>query len=217
MKNFRQTPVFGAQACRMPSSRPCGVALLRCFLALSFVAGGIGHVSAHEPPHVHGAAELRIVVDGPHLQLALETPLVNVLGFEHAPRNEKQRAAVRAMAAKLRRPQELFTPTPAARCTAGDVRLESAVLAPELLGENKGTDAAASTQRAPAPQKEQSSEHADLDASFSWRCESPAQLKGIDVGLMKAFPGLRKLDVQVVGPRGQSATQVTPAKRSVTW
>jgi hypothetical protein len=166
---------------------------------------------------VHGAAELRIVVDGPQLQLALETPLINVLGFEHAPRNDKQRAAVRAMAAKLRRPQELFIPTPAARCTAGDVSLQSAVLAPELLGEKKGTDSAASTQRAAAPQKEQASEHADLDASFSWRCEAPAQLKGIDVGLMKAFPGLRKLDVQVVGPHGQSATQVTPARRSVTW
>lgn len=220
-----RTWALGTRA-RFPRPVPCagrsGAPLLLCRFALCALAGAIGPVSAQEPAHKHGAAELRIVVDGPQLQLALETPLDNLVGFEHAPRNDKQRTAVRAMAAKLRQPQELFTPTPAARCTPGEVSLESAVLAPELLGEKKSAGAAAGAQGATAhekgpPKKGAGGEHADLDASFTWRCEAPAQLKGIDVGLMQAFPGLRKLDVQVVGPRGQSATQLTPAKRSVTW
>ena len=53
---------------------------------------------AHEPgPHVHGVASLQVAVDGNTLTLNLESPLDNVLGFEHAPRSEKQKAAVRSM------------------------------------------------------------------------------------------------------------------------
>jgi hypothetical protein len=207
----------------VPWAGRSGAPLLLCRFALIALAGAIGPVSAQEPAHRHGAAELRIVVDGPQLQLALETPLDNLIGFEHAPRNDKQRTAVRAMAAKLRQPQKLFTPTPAARCTPVEVTLESAVLSPELLGEKKSAGAATGAEKPTAHEKEHAKEghageeHADLDASFTWRCEAPEQLKGMDVGLMQAFPGLRKLEMQVVGPRGQSAAQLTPAKRTVTW
>ena len=169
-----------------------------------------GQVNAAPGPgvHAHGAAELRVVVDGQQLEIALESPLDNVLGFEHAPRTDKQRAAVRAMAGKLRQAQTLFVPTAAAQCTLASVQLASAALPADLLGEPK-----------PAPPEASKDEdgHADLDATFTFKCASPAQLKGMDVGLMQAFPGFRKLNVQVVGPKGQSATVLTPGKRTVSW
>lgn len=161
-------------------------------------------------PHTHGAAELRITVEGGQLEIALESPLDNLLGFEHPPRTEAERAAVRAMAAKLRQAQTLWVPTPAAGCLLSRVELASSALAPELLG---GPGPAARA-RAPAPEVDA---HADLDASFAFVCAAPAELKGVDVGLLQAFPGFRRLAVQVVGPRGQSATVLTPGKRAVRW
>ena len=173
-------------------------ALVACFAA-----------SAHEPgAHVHGAAELRVTVDGNELDIELESPLDNVLGFEHAPRTDKERGAVRAMALKLRQAQNLFEPTAAAQCTLSSVQLESAALAPELLGEPKPAQ--------PEAKKDEDG-HADLDASFGWRCAAPEKLTGMDVRLMQAFPGLRKLTVQVVGPRGQSSTVLSPSQRTVKW
>ena len=172
--------------------------LLACFAA-----------QAHEPgAHVHGAAELRVTVDGNQLDIALESPLDNMLGFEHAPRTDKERSAVRAMAAKLRQAQNLFVPTAAAQCTLSSVQLESGALAPELLGEPKPTQ--------PEAKKDEDG-HADLDASFGWRCAAPEKLTGMDVRLLQAFPGLRKLNVQVVGPRGQSATVLSAGQRAVKW
>lgn len=169
------------------------------------------HASAEAPDaHQHGVAEMRIVIDGSRLEVALETPLDNVVGFEHAPRNDRQRDAVRAMAAKLRQPQ-MFVPTPAARCKAVSTKLESEVLPAELLGES-GPVKPASVQ--PAAQGE---EHADLDATFIWNCEAPVQLKGLDTGLMQAFRGLRQVNVQVVGPAGQSATRLKQGQRSLAW
>jgi hypothetical protein len=39
----------------------------------------------------------------------------------------------------------------------------------------------------------------------------------MDVRLLQAFPGFRKLNVQVVGPRGQSSTVLSPSERTVKW
>src|SRR5687768_15134238 len=50
-------------------------------------------------PHEHGVARLAILVEGDRLDLLLRVPLQTVLGVETAPRTEKQRQAVRNMAA----------------------------------------------------------------------------------------------------------------------
>lgn len=162
---------------------------------------------AHEPgAHVHGVAELRIVVDGPQLDISLESPLDNLLGFEHAPRTELQRSAVRQLARTLRDASLPFTLNPAARCRLAGVTLASGALPPALLGE-------AGSATPPA----EGDGHADLEADFHWRCDAPQALDRVDVNLMTHFPGLRRLKVQVVTPNGQRATELAPGRRSVTW
>ena len=69
--------------------------------------------------------------------------------------------------------------------------------------------------RAAAATKAEDS-HADLDASFSFKCASPAQPRGMDAALMPAFAGLRNRSVQVVGPKGLSATLLTLGKRTIS-
>ncbi len=170
----------------------------------------LGAFAAEPGAHVHGAAVLRIVADGAQHEVTLESPLDNLLGFEHAPNTERQRASVREMAAKLRQPQRLFTPTAAARCTPAGVEIAAPTLPAALIG---NPQPAAGTRADAAS----GAEHADLDATFRWRCDAPAQLKGLDVGLMQAFPGLRVLKVQVAGPRGQSAAVLSAGTRSVAW
>ena len=184
---------------------------------MAIVAGATALATAWSAPalaasalgaHAHGVATLQVVVDGSQLQVLLETPLNNLLGFEHAPRNETQRAAIRTMAGRLRQAATLFLPTAQARCRLTAVQLVSAVLGAELLG---GPGPAASAT-SPGP-----TTHADLDATFTFACAVPTQLKGMELSLMEAFPGLRKLGVSVVGPRGQSATTLVPGKRGLSW
>ncbi|HVE51781.1 MAG TPA: DUF2796 domain-containing protein [Ramlibacter sp.] len=155
---------------------------------------------------MHGAAEMSVTIEGSQLTIELDTPLENLAGFEHAPRTEKQRAAVRAMAARLREPQSLFVPTPAASCTPGAVRLSSAVLPGELLGET-----------ATASPGEAAKGHADLEAAFVFRCANIGALQGLETSLLKTFRGIHKLKVQVAGPRGQSATVLEKGRTSVRW
>lgn len=167
-------------------------------IAIFLLCSLILPATAHEPgAHVHGIAKLRVAVDGNILTLGFESPLDNLLGFEHMPRNDKQKAAVHALAVCLNKPETLFLPTIAAHCAPVSAKLESPVLAPEKKTGDDG--------------------HADLDADFVFKCAQPGELRGMEVKLFDAFPSLRRLDVQVAGARGQAGVRLTPAQRQVSW
>ena len=154
--------------------------------------------SPHEPgPHQHGVAKLQIAVDGPVLSLFLDSPLDNLLGFEHYPSTRQQTTAVGALRERLHNAGAVFVPTPAARCAATTVRLKSPVF------ESKPAAGAGP--------------HADLEAEYVFRCDFPDRLRDLEVRLFDGFPGMRRIDVQVAGPRGQVAAALSAAQRTVAW
>ncbi|MDB5770027.1 MAG: hypothetical protein JWM42_401 [Burkholderia sp.] len=168
------------------------------FAALAVLLTAAGSVDARETSaHVHGAARMQVAVEGNTLELELISPLDSLLGFEHAPRNEQQRKSVQAMSEKFRKPETLIVPTAAARCTSGPAHVTSPF-----------TDASNSKQE---------DSHAELEAVITFQCASPSALKGLEVRLFEAFPHLHRLQVQMVGPRGQSASTLTPKRRALSW
>jgi hypothetical protein len=169
---------------------------------LAILLTAAGSADARETgAHVHGAAKMQLAVDGNTLELELISPLDSLLGFEHAPRTGKQRNAVHAMTEKFRKPESLFVPTAAARCTAGPAQLTSPVTNGDM----------------PPKERKQEDGHGELEAVITFRCESPSALKDLDVKLFEAFPQLHRLQVQIVGPRGQSAATLTPKRRVLSW
>ncbi len=149
--------------------------ILAPLLLAPLLAGAQGHA------HVHGQAKLEIVLDGPVLAIALESPLDGIVGFEHAPRSAAQKQAAERALAALRQPAQLFTLPADAQCRAEATELEAPVL-----------------QGAAAKDG-----HADLDARWTFRCATPARLQSLEQGLFAAFPRLTKIEVQVAGPQGQ--------------
>jgi hypothetical protein len=52
---------------------------------------------AHLGAHVHGLVKLGVAVQGPTVSIELDSPLDNLLGFEHRPRTAAERQAARAL------------------------------------------------------------------------------------------------------------------------
>lgn len=146
--------------------------------------------------HVHGEARLDIAIDGSTLALMLEAPADTLLGFEHAPRNARERTALTRAKQTLERPAALFVPSAAAACTAKSAELESPLFETGA-GQKNG--------------------HADVDGTFVFRCARPEALRTLDVRLFAAFPRLKKLQVELAGPRGQTALHLTPQQTQVRW
>lgn len=176
--------------------------LLLSLACLPAVAADEAHDHhGNHPAHVHGVGKLDVALEGNTLTLHLDTPLMNVVGFEHAASSGKDKDAVRAAAKTLREVGRIFVTDAAAQCKPAEIQLESAVLAPDLLGEKSP----ASAQNAPGDG------HADLDGDFTLVCASPGALNTVDVsGLFAAFPGFQRIDVQLATPKKQGAVQLVP-------
>lgn len=153
---------------------------------------------AHEQhAHVHGAAKLNIAMEGKTLILALEIPMESLLGFEHAPRNPQEQAAVDALKKQLSTPARLFDLPGKAGCKSTAITLES-----PLFADNH---------------HQHDNHHADLDAEFAYECSEPNQLKGLSVRLFEQFPHLHKIDVQVVAGQTRKITRLAPGQNQVAW
>jgi hypothetical protein len=144
--------------------------------------------------HVHGEGKLELVIDKGNISINLELPLDVAVGFERAPKNDKEKTAL-AAAEKALRDASLFMPTPAANCKAEPPKLTL----PAFSG------------------KHDHDAHADIDASYVFRCANPAALKSIETGIFKSFRRLYRLETQRVGPTGQGATRLTPKNPVISW
>jgi hypothetical protein len=162
---------------------------------------------AHEPgAHVHGAAAMNLALYGQNVDIELETPLDNVLSFEHTPKSDSEKQEAQKMAATLRRAEALFLFPAAAACELKEVSLESEAISAELLSGKSGGAGAA----------EEFEGHADLDADFSFVCRNPQAITRIEVALFKYFPRLNEIEVQLVTPAGQKSAELTGQNNVLT-
>jgi hypothetical protein len=178
--------------------------MMKGLLMLMLCAGAFAvlpTVYASNAQHVHGTAELHVAIDGNTLEIELYSPFDNLLGFEHAPRNERQRRALQSMIDKFDKPAALFIPAAAAQCTAEPAKLRSPLL-----------DAAATLSAGKTE-----SDHAALEATSIFRCDRPDALSYIDVELFAIFPAMKRLKVQLLTPKRQLGETLTPERKRLTW
>jgi hypothetical protein len=172
-------------------------------LRRSVLAACLGLASAAAaaaPPHEHGVAQLAAVLEGEALTLAFTLPLDSLLGFERAPRTAAENQAADRAIDKLRRDADIVRPDPAAQCERSDVTLVSAALG---LGSS--------------PTFASGEEHADIDATYTFRCKQPARLAQIELPVMAAFPRVARIEVQTVAAKGQGKQTVKRASPKILW
>ncbi|MDF3195313.1 DUF2796 domain-containing protein [Pseudomonas sp. 1928-m] len=156
-----------------------------------------GSLDAHE----HGAAQLNVVLDGKALELQLESPAMNLVGFEHAAKSAADKAKVAAARSQLEQPQALFG------LSAGDCQISKQELESPLFAEHKHEE-----------HHDHDSEHSDIHAHYSLDCQKPEELKQLNLGeLFKRFPATEKIQVQLIGPNGQQGLELTPAQPTLSF
>jgi len=162
-----------------------------------------GSLSAHE----HGVAQLNAVLDGQTLELELESPAMNLVGFEHAAETLADKAKVAAARAELEKPLALFGIPAAAGCQVAEQELES-----PLFGDAHGHG------EEDEEHDEHASEHSEIHAHYHLSCQQPTELQSLDLsGLFERFPVTQKIQVQLIGPSGQQGVEATRAKAKLTF
>lgn len=127
--------------------------------------------------HEHGVAHLQISVERGTVEASFDLPGDDLLGFEHAPATDAQKAVAAAAGERLKDAAAILSLSPAAQCTVAEASFK-------------------------AETPEAGAEHVDFVAHYRFTCATPAALTGFTTGLFKAFPSIGELAVQSQAPQG---------------
>ena len=111
------------------------------------------------------------------------------------PKTAKQRAAVDAAMAALKKGEALFRLTPAAGCKLREAEVETPLAEADHKDEHKHAE---------------EEEHSEFHAHYHFRCAQPERLKGVEVLLFGTFRTMREVEVGAILPGGQRAATLKP-------
>jgi hypothetical protein len=163
------------------SQRAAALALITL---MSAVTATQAHAQAQR--HQHGASTVEISLDGNMLLVAWESPLSDLIGFEHAPRSAGEKSHAAQLLATLQSPSALLTPNPEAQCRVTKVTTQ----APNLMQTEHAHDAHGA--------------HSDLDYAVSYHCTQPKALAQLRVHAFQTWPAIKAMEASLVGPGGQA-------------
>ena len=141
---------------------------------------------------------LDIALQDAGLDIEFESPAINVIGFEHEPATDQERAALLQANRTFDAGERLFVWPAGAAC-----RQTSAKRTP-ITYEHDGDD-----EKPNAPE-------ANYEVSYRFACEHPEKLEWIDVRLFGVTRGMQKITATVVTPKIQRQTDLTAEHTQVS-
>ncbi|MDF3863664.1 DUF2796 domain-containing protein [Pseudomonas denitrificans (nom. rej.)] len=166
--------------------------------------------------HEHGVAQLNVALDGKTLELEMDSPAMNFVGFEHAATSDADKATVAAVQAQLKQPLQLLALPASAQCSVQSVELSSPLFgdAPKADDDHDHDHEHADGDH----DEHEGHQHADIDAHYQLTCAQPQDLATLDfTPLFKRFPATQKIQVQLIGPSGQQGAELTATKPTLNF
>jgi hypothetical protein len=157
------------------------------------------HEQAHPQlnVHEHGSATLNWVLENQHLQLLLDSPAVNVLGFEHAPQDRLEKQTLENVIETLNQPDKVVV------IRGGDCQFKSAVIMNLFEDDSE-------TEHHYGHKHQVDHEHSDLNVEYTFTCYKPSKIKSINVRLFNTFSGFEKIESQWITDTTQGAMTLLP-------
>jgi hypothetical protein len=160
----------------------------------------------HAEAHVHGVAEIDIVVGGKRVIVEFRTPTEGLMGFEHEARTDAERKK-RDAAMKIinDRFNELVILDKKIGCTWRTIKAR--------IVRGKGHDT--QNEQREADNRKQSGEHSEVQATHTFECErSPVGTKAT-FGVSKLFPNIHEIKVQVLSEAKQLGVTIKKDKGEI--
>ncbi|MBX2835474.1 MAG: DUF2796 domain-containing protein [Gammaproteobacteria bacterium] len=186
--------------------------------------------------HEHGASALNVIVDDDHVYVEFESPWANLVGFEHEPGNDEQRAAVNNALESISDASSMILLDSSANCEASSSEVTSTMAMAdedhndhdhdEHSDDEHGHDEHSDEKHDDEHGHDEHSDdkhddehdhdehahdeetHSEILVSYAFECANPDKLETMTVQLTSTFPGIEDIDVQLAGPGGQSGLEL---------
>lgn len=148
--------------------------------------------------HVHGQAEIYLVIEGAKLFVEIESPAANVFGFEHEPKNDEQSQIVAKAKSTLAQADNVL------RIRGGECTLTSSELELPFQGHDlhhhEHTDEPT---------------HTEVEVSYLYECVDSQAVTEIDIQLFENFDGFEEIDVESIIHSKQGSQSLTKKDRLI--
>lgn len=163
-----------------------GMLTVISLFSLPLAAEEHDHERREHGAHVHGTAKLKMAIEGQTVLIELETPAMNVVGFEHMPESDEQKQQVAEAVKALGDYRNLL------QLKDGDCKQESAEVESPLKEEEQAKH-----------------EHADFEVGYRLSCKDASAVEGVEFTVFDHFPGFKKVELEWVSDAGQGAKEAT--------
>ena len=180
---------------------------------LALVVGLGADAAETHGAHEHGHAVLKLVQDGMKVLVHFQSPLDSIVGFEHAPANDEQRAALEEAMRTVQVPENIVR-LPAGCTSNGDPEVDVPYVGDDHDKADGHSDTAHADHESAGEDghdhdaDEHGEVHADLEATFKYRCESG--IAWLEATAFATFGGLEEIDLQAVGSDATVVETLTP-------
>jgi hypothetical protein len=181
------------------------VAFFFIFLTIFFTVSSRA-ADRNPEAHEHGVGAMNIAIQGNEVEIELELPADNVVGFEHEARTAAEKKRVQNAAAKLKKAANVVVLPEGAACKLKETEIKSALLENhDEYGHKDNHDDHGKSEK-----HDDGDEHSEFAIHYHFECAKTALISILDISLFKHFPSTYKLRVQYITPNGQGVVQATP-------
>ncbi|MGY6555129.1 MAG: ZrgA family zinc uptake protein [Wenzhouxiangella sp.] len=205
-------------------------------IASALVAGmAFAEIERQHAPHVHGLTTGNLSMDNGDLRLELEIPGMNLIGFEHAPRNDEQQAALDG-ALDFLRAAEWLQPDPRGACEVSSINAHTHGFSAE--GHHHGHDHHADDHHHDHGHSHDHGhdrhahdhdhdhghshdhdhhhhDHSEFHVVIGLECAQPDRLAWLDLRLFGDFPGNERMDIDVLTAAVATQARLTPGNERI--
>jgi hypothetical protein len=183
------------------------------FFLASVVVYAATAAERHHDAHQHGVSEMNLAIEGSRVEIELESPGSDIVGFEHAPSTAADRQAISDAVKKLKNGSGLF-----AFSTAADCKLEkSEVEAPYAEDHEDKHDHGHKHGHGHDKVEKKGETHSEFHAHYHFACAKPRELKHVDVKLFDVFPRAEEIEVQAITSNQQFKRELTRGSSRLTF
>ena len=184
--------------------------ILSVCLSISFNV--LAEASRQKDSHEHGAANLKIALEGEKIQVEFEVPSESLIGFEHFPKSESNRENFSNAIKILSDPSRLFAMSREGECLLVGMNISQSLFSNE---EEHGKDESEeehghddSEDEHGHDQSEKSEIHSEFKSNYSWNCQHLDEIDSIGTQLMTVFPKIEEIRVNWISNNGQGSLEL---------
>lgn len=158
--------------------------------------------------HEHGTALLNMAIENNNIHLELESPAMNIVGFEHQAKTKQDKLTIKNAVERLNQGNTLFVTSAKAQCKLTSVDVESAL----IDSKDKHDDHDEHDKHDKHDDHDEHEEtHSEFHVTYMFTCKNIAELKSIDAQIFTFFKGSEEIHVQLITDKGQTEKELTPS------